>query len=96
MFPLAGWAVLTEVILTSTLALGKFRATLLFAEDLEGTTLTMPLAIYLGFETKIKIVLVFGPAPGCLRGLPAPAPQAGNAKLTETGSLFFLQGPPGR
>ncbi len=58
MFPLAGRAILTGIILTWTRALGEFGATILFAGNLEGTTQTMPLAIYIGFEQNIKIALV--------------------------------------
>jgi molybdate transport system permease protein len=58
MFPLAGRALLTGIILTWTRALGEFGATILFAGNLEGTTQTMPLAIYIGFEQNIKIALV--------------------------------------
>ena len=58
MFPLAGRAVLTGIILTWTRALGEFGATILFAGNLEGTTQTMPLAIYIGFEQNIKIASV--------------------------------------
>jgi molybdate transport system permease protein len=58
MFPLAGRAVLTGIILTWTRALGEFGATLLFAGNLEGKTQTMPLAIYIGFEQSTQIALV--------------------------------------
>lgn len=58
MFPLSVRAVLTGVVLTWTRALGEFGATLLFAGNLEGKTQTMPLAIYIGFETNTHIALV--------------------------------------
>jgi len=58
MFPLAGRAVLTGVILAWTRALGEFGATLLFAGNLEGKTQTMPLAIYIGFEQNTHIAVV--------------------------------------
>ena len=58
MFPLAGRAILTGIILAWTRALGEFGATILFAGNLEGTTQTMPLAIYIGFEDNIHIALV--------------------------------------
>jgi molybdate transport system permease protein len=58
MLPLAGRALLTGVILTWTRALGEFGATLLFAGNLEGTTQTLPLAIYVGFEQNTQIALV--------------------------------------
>ncbi len=50
MFPLAGRAVLAGLILAWSRALGEFGATLMFAGNLQGTTQTMPLLIYLGFE----------------------------------------------
>jgi molybdate transport system permease protein len=65
MFPLAGRALISGAILAWTRALGEFGATILFAGNLEGTTQTMPLAIYLGFERSIgvaialSVVLVF-------------------------------------
>lgn len=58
MFPLAGRAIFTGIILAWTRALGEFGATLLFAGNLEGKTQTMPLAIYIGFEENIHIALV--------------------------------------
>jgi molybdate transport system permease protein len=57
MFPLAGRALLTGIILTWTRALGEFGATLLFAGNLEGKTQTMPLAIYLGFEHGLGVAI---------------------------------------
>lgn len=45
-------------ILAWTRALGEYGATLLFAGNLEGTTQTMPLAIYVGFEQGLGIALV--------------------------------------
>jgi molybdate transport system permease protein len=57
MFPLAGRAFLTGLILTWARALGEFGATILFAGNLEGKTQTMPLAIYLGFETQLGIAI---------------------------------------
>jgi molybdate transport system permease protein len=57
MFPLAGRALLSGAILTWTRALGEFGATILFAGNLEGVTQTMPMAIYLGFESKLGIAL---------------------------------------
>jgi len=58
MVPLAGRAVLTGIIMTWTRALGEFGATILFAGNLEGKTQTMPLAIYIGFETSTQIAVV--------------------------------------
>jgi len=57
MLPLAGRALLSGAILTWTRALGEFGATILFAGNLEGVTQTMPMAIYLGFESKLGIAL---------------------------------------
>ena len=57
MFPLAGRAVLSGVILAWTRAIGEFGATILFAGNLEGVTQTMPLAIYLGLERSLSVAL---------------------------------------
>ena len=57
MFPLAGRALLSGAILTWTRALGEFGATILFAGNLAGVTQTMPMAIYLGFESALGIAL---------------------------------------
>ena len=57
MFPLAGRALLNGAILTWTRALGEFGATILFAGNLEGVTQTMPMAIYLGFESNLGVAL---------------------------------------
>jgi molybdate transport system permease protein len=57
MFPLAGRALLTGLVLTWTRAMGEFGATILFAGNLEGTTQTMPLAIYLGFERGLGVAI---------------------------------------
>ena len=57
MLPLAGRAFLTGVILTWARALGEFGATILFAGNLEGKTQTMPLAIYIGFETNLGVAI---------------------------------------
>jgi molybdate transport system permease protein len=58
MLPMARKALFTGVILTWTRALGEFGATLLFAGNLEGTTQTMPLAIYMGFEQSLGVAVV--------------------------------------
>jgi molybdate transport system permease protein len=58
MLPLAGRALLAGTVLAWTRALGEFGATLLFAGNLEGTTQTLPLAIYIGFEQDPRIALV--------------------------------------
>jgi molybdate transport system permease protein len=57
MLPLAGRALLSGAILAWTRALGEFGATILFAGNLEGRTQTMPLAIYLGFESDLSLAL---------------------------------------
>ena len=58
MFPLAERALISGAILAWTRALGEFGATILFAGNLEGTTQTMPLAIYLGFERNLDVAVV--------------------------------------
>jgi molybdate transport system permease protein len=58
MFPLAGRSLFSGAILAWTRALGEFGATILFAGNLEGTTQTMPLAIYLGFERDLNVAVV--------------------------------------
>ncbi len=58
MLPLAGRALVSGAILAWTRALGEFGATILFAGNLEGTTQTMPLAIYLGFERNLDVAVV--------------------------------------
>jgi molybdate transport system permease protein len=50
-FPLAAPSLLTGVVMSWARALGEFGATILFAGNFPGKTQTMPLAIYLGFET---------------------------------------------
>jgi molybdate transport system permease protein len=57
MLPLAWRSMLAGIILTWTRALGEFGATIMFAGNLEGTTQTMPLAIYLGLEHSIGVAL---------------------------------------
>ena len=53
MLPLALPFVLGGAALAWARALGEFGATILFAGNMAGVTQTMPLAIYLGFETDI-------------------------------------------
>jgi molybdate transport system permease protein len=53
--PLAGGAVLAWAR-----ALGEFGATILFAGNLPGTTQTMPLALYLGFEQDLDRAVALG------------------------------------
>jgi molybdate transport system permease protein len=57
MFPLAGRAFLTGLVLAWTRALGEFGATIMFAGNLEGRTQTMPLAVYLGFESNLGVAV---------------------------------------
>jgi molybdate transport system permease protein len=57
MLPLTQRTLLSGAILTWTRALGEFGATILFAGNLEGVTQTMPMAIYLGFESNLGIAL---------------------------------------
>ncbi len=58
MLPLASRSIISGAILAWTRALGEFGATILFAGNLEGTTQTMPLAIYLGFEHNLDVAVV--------------------------------------
>ena len=58
MVPLAGRVLASGAILTWTRALGEFGATILFAGNLQGITQTMPMAIYLGFESNLGVALV--------------------------------------
>lgn len=48
---------LSGLVLCWTRALGEFGATILFAGNLEGRTQTMPLAIYIGFESDLNVAL---------------------------------------
>ena len=57
MLPLAGRALLSGIILTWTRALGEFGATMLFAGNLQGVTQTMPMSIYLGFESNLGMAI---------------------------------------
>lgn len=57
MFPLAGRALVSGAILSWTRALGEFGATIMFAGNLQGVTQTMPLAIYLGFESNLGVAI---------------------------------------
>jgi molybdate transport system permease protein len=55
--PLAYPAALSGAALTWARALGEFGATILFAGNFPGRTQTMPLAIYIGFETSFDVAL---------------------------------------
>ncbi len=57
MLPLASRAMLNGLILAWARAFGEFGATIVFAGNLEGRTQTMPLAIFIGFETDLGIAL---------------------------------------
>lgn len=52
--PLAAPFFATGATLAWARALGEFGATILFAGNLQGRTQTMPLAIYLGFQTSLE------------------------------------------
>ena len=53
--PLAGRGLLGGAALCWARALGEFGATILFAGNLPGRTQTMPLAVYLGFESDLAL-----------------------------------------
>jgi molybdate transport system permease protein len=55
--PLAQSALIGGAILSWARALGEFGATILFAGNFLGRTQTMPLAIYLGFESNLDVAL---------------------------------------
>ncbi|MBX3110892.1 MAG: ABC transporter permease [Fimbriimonadaceae bacterium] len=52
--PLCGPQLLSGAMLAWARALGEFGATILFAGSMMGSTRTMPLAIFLGFETDLR------------------------------------------
>ncbi|MBP7690663.1 MAG: molybdate ABC transporter permease subunit [Anaerolineales bacterium] len=55
--PLAWPALVSGAVMTWARALGEFGATIIFAGNFAGRTQTMPLAIYLGFETDLDVAL---------------------------------------
>ncbi len=55
--PLAYPAAVSGAALSWARALGEFGATILFAGNFPGRTQTMPLAIYIGFETNFDVAL---------------------------------------
>ena len=55
--PLAWAGLVSGAAMSWARALGEFGATILFAGNLPGTTQTMPLAIYLGFEGNLDIAV---------------------------------------
>lgn len=52
--PIISPFLITGAVLAWTRALGEFGATILFAGSLQGVTQTLPLAIYLGFESDLE------------------------------------------
>jgi molybdate transport system permease protein len=57
MLPLSRQALTSGSALSWSRALGEFGATILFAGNFPGRTQTMPLAIYLGFESHLDVAL---------------------------------------
>lgn len=55
--PLSWMALVSGAVMTWARALGEFGATILFAGNMQGITQTMPLAIYVGFETDLPVAL---------------------------------------
>ncbi|NJM42516.1 MAG: molybdate ABC transporter permease subunit [Anaerolineae bacterium] len=55
--PLAWSGLVSGAVMSWARALGEFGATILFAGNLPGVTQTMPLAIYLGFESNLDIAI---------------------------------------
>ena len=57
MVPVARRAILSGLVLAWARALGEFGATLFFAGNREGVTQTMPLAIFIGFESNLALAV---------------------------------------
>ncbi len=57
MVPVARRAILSGLVLAWARALGEFGATLFFAGNREGVTQTMPLAIFIGFESNLSLAV---------------------------------------
>ena len=55
--PLSWPGLLSGALVCWARALGEFGATIIFAGNMAGRTQTMPLAIYLGFETDLDVAL---------------------------------------
>jgi molybdate transport system permease protein len=55
--PLSGSTLFSGAVMTWARALGEFGATILFAGNFPGITQTMPLAIYVGFESDLQAAL---------------------------------------
>ena len=56
--PLCWTTLFTGAVMTWARALGEFGATIIFAGNFPGVTQTMPLAIYIGFESNFQAALV--------------------------------------
>ena len=56
--PLCWTTLFTGAVMTWARALGEFGATIIFAGNFPGITQTMPLAIYIGFESNLQAALV--------------------------------------
>ncbi len=83
-FPIAKIAFISGAVLSWSRALGEFGATIIFAGNFPGRTQTMPMAIYLGFESNltnavtlsvILILISFG-ALLAVKSLVARGPQS--------------------
>lgn len=57
MVPVARRALLSGLVLSWARALGEFGATIFFAGNREGVTQTMPLAIFIGFESNLSLAV---------------------------------------
>jgi len=57
MVPISRKSILSGSVMTWARALGEFGATIIFAGNFPGRTQTMPLAIYMGFETDMNVAL---------------------------------------
>jgi len=57
MLPLAWRAILSGLILSWARGFGEFGATIVFAGNLEGRTQTIPLAIFVGFESNLGLAI---------------------------------------
>ena len=55
--PISRFSVITGGIMSWSRALGEFGATILFAGNFVGRTQTMPMAIYLGFQSNLDAAL---------------------------------------
>lgn len=55
--PLAARPIASGIILAWARAVGEFGATIFFAGNREGVTQTMPLLIFVGFETEIEVAI---------------------------------------